>query len=445
MSKTEDFIDTTYDIITKFFTDEYKYPDIIKNYMYKKNIKSKKDVNEFCVMREKIFDIIKKKSTIKVKGNKEFKKKNNNKFYIIKVNSDNNIKLLILYSIFYYLDSIHANKNNYVGLDFEFNKRIIALCQVSFYPLRKHKFIFIYDPKMLNPEQNNILIRSLYISHLNRILHGCDSLDIPYLYDVLFKNDKLKIMLFTKYLFDTRFICEYYKIFIQDLEKKCSIYDALLFFNVIRKKKYEILNRNNDNMGPVQDINWNVMKMSSFHLKYAAYDVLYLHKFFNKMMYTTQKNGENLYEQMLFIPHITRFVFYEKYLVTNLVETSKKMIDPVNNYILVYKNKKITLISLYETIIKEIHIGAMLLKISNLLSINYFKSSLNVIFKRIIYSIAYNNYEIYENKNNLASNNINMDNVYETLEKYEMNKIMLLFDIFHNESKDYISTILSSL
>ena len=441
-------INKSYDLVTTFFST-YNYPDKIKNYTYKLKSKSKSKSNKLNINREKIVKIIKKKSSLCVKGSDEFTDGNYNpkdKIYIIKVNSEQTIKLLIIYSIYYYLDSIHSNKKYYLGMDFEFNRgRTIALCQVGFFPSRIHKYIFMFDPNMLNPEQLTLIIKTLFISNLNRIVHGCDSLDIPYIYGTLLSGNKSHILLFTKTLYDTRFLCEYYKICAQD-DKKCTIYDALLYFNTISNSKYILLNDINDGMGPSQDVNWNISKMSSFHMKYAAYDVLFLHKFFINIYFKAQNMGTHLYEQIQYIPQLTRYIFYEKYNILDIYEQSKILIDPVHNYIVYNKSngKKITLISLYDSIIKNINIGQISMNIVNLLSINYFKSMLSVLFKRIVYSIAYKYFVIYENKKDVAKIKINIDQMYKTIDDYELGKVLLLLDMFYNESKDCLILIMDN-
>ena len=355
-----------------------------------------------------------------------------------------------MYSIFYYLDSIHHNIKYVIGFDFEFNKRLIALCQISFYPMKKNKYIFMYDPKLFDDDNMEIVLNTIYTSHLNRILHGSDALDIPYLYDILFKNDKMKIILFTKYLFDTRFMCEFYKKSVAILDNegkednKCTIYDSLLYFDIINNDKYKELMENDDNMGPSQDRTWNIFKISSYHVKYAAYDVLYLSKFLHGL-FNKAENITNLHECMTFIPVLTRFLYCDKYNITNILETSKKMNDPVNNYIIVSKTQtyKLTLIGLYNLVIKDLEIGLMAFRISIILNINYFKTGLSIMFKRIIYSIAYKYFDIYENKNNKAKLKVSMDDLYKSLNFYEMDKLMIFFDLFYNACKDKIFYIMN--
>ena len=54
-----------------------------------------------------------------------------------------------------------------------------------------------------------------------KILHGGESLDIPYLFDQVLKDKKL-IKSFCKNLFDTKYLCEYGHIE-KGFNGKCSI------------------------------------------------------------------------------------------------------------------------------------------------------------------------------------------------------------------------------
>src|SRR5690606_30561562 len=100
------------------------------------------------------------------------------------------IKLMILYMLFYHYDARSTeNKKLYSGVDFEFNERRIALCQIAFFPRRINKFIWIFDPNSLDTQKTEYLIKYLFTSDwIYKIVHGSDSLDIPYLFQEMFMN-----------------------------------------------------------------------------------------------------------------------------------------------------------------------------------------------------------------------------------------------------------------
>lgn len=384
--------------------------------------------NDLNSMKSTIENYIKKHANVKIQ-NKNYLSKWE-KFFVIKVNDVITTNLLLCYSIFYFIDNICSDKKLFIGLDFEFNRSKIALCQAGFYPNKKHKYIFVFDPNLVNSEQTNIIIRTIFTSNIYRITHGADSLDIPYIFNELFVGDHDKIISFTKTLLDTRFLCEYFKGFINYEDKKCSIYDALLFFDVIKKEKYDDLNKINEIMGPVQDVNWNVNKMSSYHLKYAVYDVLYLKSFVKKVFMIARTRNMELYEQLKLVPIIDRFNCYEKFGILNILKETKDITDPLNNYIVElddWLNAKSTstMIQMFnETIEKNKHI-------LNLLKINNFKKPMTLLFKRIYYSMLTHKYKIFVNKKEQFIKKITHEDILIDMKKMELGKLTTLLEKFY--------------
>ena len=204
--------------------------------------------------------------------------------YIVTIADDIlKIKLFCLYIIVFNLETklrhTVLKKNDsrqkvHVGLDYEFLERKIALMQLNFetYSTKDHKtnsYIWLVNPGEFDDDMTNILLHKLMTYNgIYKILHGSDSLDIPYMYNIMFKNNKDTILKFTSKIFDTRFLCEYFRLSI-DESKKCSIYNALQYFGTISEKKLQDLETTHDLMGPVQDVSWNIHKLSSFHVKYA--------------------------------------------------------------------------------------------------------------------------------------------------------------------------------
>ena len=63
-----------------------------------------------------------------------------------------------------------------------------------------------------------------------KILHGSESLDIPYIFDKVLLNNKHDILLFLRTIIDTRFLC---------FDKKCSLYELLYSTKTINDKQYQ--------------------------------------------------------------------------------------------------------------------------------------------------------------------------------------------------------------
>jgi len=390
---------------------------------------------DILILREKLFILLRHYSDLVI----SFKEK---KFFVKKVTDELSLNLLLSYSMFYYLDAIHSKSKSYIGLDFEFTENKIALCQISFFPKRNFKYIFIYDPKILTDYQQELIIKMVFTSDIIKITHGSDSLDIPYIFEELFRLDSEKILKYTQNLVDTRFLCEYVKVVTNYSDKKCSIYDALLYFKAISKKKYNELMKNNDIMGPIQDVQWEIKKMGKAHLKYVVYDVLYLRKFLSSIFSFVEEKNTVLVRQLELIPPLTRFVFYERYEISDILTISKKMTDDINNYIVesIDKTKKNTMINIYNNVIDKVVIPSIELKVTKLLEINHFKKALSILFKRIIYSIITHRYVVYMNKNDRYTDKITYKEMLKQLMDLKLPELALLLEKFYDTTKVLIIT-----
>ena len=395
------------------------------------------DITWLKVTRELIYYLSRKYTKLVID-------KDEHNYNIIQVDTPLKIQLMLLYMIFFHSDS-RSIKKMYSGVDFEFNERKIALCQIAFFSHRKHRFIWIFNPNECSTMQTKYLIKYFFTSKwIYKIVHGSDSLDIPYLFQDLFMNNHDFIYSFITHVIDTRFLCEYHKNSVQFGDKKCSIYDALLYFGTIDTAKYDELQHINKTIGHIYDIVWDVHNMSSFNLKYAAYDSLYLHDFYFDMLDKANEDTPELYNSYQYIVLITRFIFLEKWEISDLLARIKLRVDPINNYIIRLNNENITLISVFNSVIKDMVIQSpkLTVNISNLLDINYFRSSLMLLFKFIIYSILTNNFKIYRNKGDVYDEKISIDDVFSTLKLIHLDRLRTLVKQFYLESE---STIMKKL
>ena len=191
-------------------------------------IKNENMIFKFCTIYQYIVSyLFTKYSHSTLLENEEIiNPKSNIKYELIISDNEIKIKLFCLVVILHYLESnirvikydITLNKNKpYVGLDYEFNNRIISLMQINFERLSSSSsetvsHLCIVNPGEFDDKSLDILIKYLMRNKcLYKILHGCDSLDLPYMYDVLFRGQKDVIMDFTETIIDTRFLCEYYR------------------------------------------------------------------------------------------------------------------------------------------------------------------------------------------------------------------------------------------
>lgn len=385
------------------------------------------------IMIEKLVNTIcKKESSL----SKKYLDKYN--YYINVASNEYKLKLFILQIMFYHYNSLYRyDKEKYfVGIDFEFNEQKIALCQMSLFFKGKNKYIWIFDPRELSNIQVNYIIKFIYNSNnIYKLVHGSDSLDIPYLFNDFFNNDKNTIHKFVNRMIDTRFLCEYEKIANNCDNKKCSIYDAMLYVGTINDDEYRYLTNITTNMGLVHQITWDVHDMSVYHIEYALYDVFYLEPFLIDIFNFCPE----LDKQLLLVIDNIRFIFLEKWEVETLTKYLKPLVDSSNNYFIKRKNGDIKLIDIYNRMLDNPN---NIINISkNLLKINYFKSSLTMIFKYIVYYFCKINYTVNETNKIIHQNNFDLDIVIHYFNRLNMNNMLKFILDFVHMSKPLIHHI----
>jgi len=294
----------------------------------------------------------------------------NNKQYIIHI-CDNlkNINFMIKWIN----DYITSKKKRFTGIDFEFNrvnnKRQIALCQLNMETENDNTaYIFIFYPPDI---KNNIFLKLLTDTSIVKILHGGESLDIPYLFSEVLINDLDKYN-FCINLFDTRYMCEYYNISNNLSTNRCRIYDLLLQMNVINIKKYNELENNDKLMGNIWEINLAVNKLSTRAVIYCLYDVLYLPSLVESFPKT------EVYLKLL--PEISNYNNF------NRNDSDESKIIKTYNMISKYNTQFYNNIS-YNDIYISVYIWLECHdEFKFLFYINYFKKFYEILIKNIVYS-----------------------------------------------------------
>jgi hypothetical protein len=357
---------------------------------------------------------------------KEEMNTNENKMYNVIVTNDSyNIDKFSCFILVYYIEA-YFGKQLYMGMDFEFNNRQIALFQINFESKKgtnDYSYIFLINPNEYEDKILQFFIRYILGNkYILKILHGSDSLDIPYIYNILLDGNTENIIRFTKSIVDTRFLCEYIKIVENEAitENKCSIYDALKYFNSINDNVFDFLEKNHENMGQPEDISWNIHNISDYQTLYGLYDVLFLKQFIKDIMKRQNNNAICKY----IIPELTRFLYLEKRNVTTVLKNIKISVDTINNYMIKKINKKtnfitvITLNTIYNDIVDHIVINEPKLSIKQLMSVNYFRGQVGLLCKLLIYHYISIKYNIYKNKTEKCENEckIQIDELLEHLQ-----------------------------
>lgn len=287
----------------------------------------------------------------------------------------------------YIIEFIKFKGYKLIGIDFEFNriknKREIALCQINFIKNKKSDIFLFYPPHIKKG-----FFKKLLISDCIKILHGSESLDLPYIFDnIIDENDWDS---FCKNLIDTKHLCEYYNSSNNIINGKCKIYDLLSQMKVISKSKYDELMKNDKLMGNIWEINIDITKDSFIKnkelIKYCVYDVLFLPQLFNNF----PKN--EIYKDI--IPEIGNIVFILRY--TNRLNDLYIDISKYNN------NYKDIYTKTFDKIMKDVFIY-------NLYQINYFKKFIDLLIKNILYNKLDNSIKLinFKFKNNKLIDIIN--------------------------------------
>jgi len=356
--------------------------------------------------------------------------------YILFVGDNDNINKLFILFLFYnsHVVNNESSKKHHCGLDFEFNAGKVALMQLNF-----GKYIWVLDPKNYDKNKIEIINKKLLLNNkIYKVLHGADSLDLPYMFLELFGNDKSKILRFMKRFIDTRFLCEYVRSSKME-EGKCSIYDAMLYFGTITKEKYDELEKINETMGPIQDVMWSIKKLSSFHIKYAFYDVLHLLTFLNDIYKKIIKETPELVRSYYYVLQLIRFVILERKGVTGVLEISKAVVNPMNNYIIKTKSGNVTLINTYNNLMEKFSVNDEsdnkkgVVDFNFIEKLNYVKGTFSFLLKYTLYYICTKKYKVYKNKNEIMTEQVTLDKLYGELEKIKMYKIVKLLKLYENE------------
>jgi len=323
-----------------------------------------------------------------------------NKKYLIKVcENKDKINLMIEY--------LKKNLNNsLIGIDFEFNrskdktKREIALMQISIDNNLNSIIIYLFNPNDLNEENLNILKKFLQSKTNTKIIHGGESLDIPYLFSEIFKTNQEQIE-FCHNLYDTKYLCEYYNIENKLNENKCKIYYLLKQMNVVNNKQFDFLMSNEEKMGPIYNIYIEVKNLKKELILYSAFDVLFLQELYRKF----PKN--EIYQKL--IPEISNvhFILKQVDFFDILTVNYNKF-----NLMFFYENTdRNTLVNIYQKKLKEYEI-----KFKNIIDITYFKKFFLLFIKYEIYKNLIDKHKIYERKNVQATEELL--NFFTIMEKY---------------------------
>lgn len=359
-----------------------------------------------------------------LKGENEFYPGLNSKtYYILKVDSDVNIKHMNNVIKKFNLSSNNITNKHYLGIDFEFNKvsktdREVALMQMNLENDSNNGYIFVLYPPELSKENNQILIDLLTNTKIIKILHGSESLDIPYLFNQLLIT-KENINNFCIGFNDTKYLCDYLQLE-TGIKGKCSIYNLLADNKVITEKKIVELGKIEEKTGPIYLVEIDIHKMSNEIFKYSFYDVIFLPELVKKFL-----SRSLVYTNI--IPNISCLINKYKRNIENEYLILEELIQNMNMYFIYDGYHIILLKDIWETYYWIMNDTNQYLE--KLKEIHYFKKFFEIITKFIVYSNVIKYFKVYKNKRESVSK-INWEKYYNWLLMYPyINKVIKEYEI----------------
>jgi hypothetical protein len=403
----------------------YKFNFI--NFLNKKYDKSKSDSNlvlMFRLVEDNFYKLVKQKSYKNLKYKEEIKNDNSsNEYLIFLTNEKIYLNLFKCYLMIYFINITFNQKKMYLGIDFEFNTKVVALMQINFEQSRKDLFnyslIFLFHPDQLDINWKKFFIKNILCrNNVYKILHGSDSLDIPYVYNNLLSSNTELIIKFNRYFIDTKYLCEYnFYRKNQDLGK-CKIYKLLLNEDVISSKIYDKLLKNEEDMGFIYNINIDVNNLSEALINYTLYDVIFLPKLVTH--FKTEINEFSLINQLV------QLSFLDKKNLINI--SSKNEVNKINSYLIFIKNKKFKLFEIYNIIYNKFL--KRYIVIENILKINYIKSTLILMLKYETYVYIAKKFIIKSKISNKSKYNNEILNI--KFDYYNKGKVIKLIASFRD-------------
>ena len=388
------------------------------------------------------------KFDLELYGKNEFSPKcinaiNNKTYHVLKVN--NKEKEDYMHQKFEeFIKNQHNNikEKHYIGIDFEFNRvskgdRDVALMQINMENDSNIGMIFVLNPLILST--NKLLIKLITNRMMIKILHGAESLDIPYLFNQLLIT-KENIDNFCSNFYDTKFLCDYKNeellqssTFLENKPPRCGIYYLLLSNNIITEKIFNNLEKIEEKTGPIYLIHIDINKLSFDVLRYSLYDVLFLPELIKKFLVL-----DIPYTKI--VPEVSCLINKYKRNIENEFNNLATIINTLNIYYIVDGNQNVLLRDIWELYyytftdsnkyfdkIKEIHYFKYFFEIITkfIVYVNILKYS--KVYKKSNETIYFEKGNIYSGKDSLLMENY--EQYYKWLNNYpELNKIIIQID-----------------
>ena len=351
------------------------------------------------------------------------------------------------------INKISSKYSTYMGIDYEFNTKKVALMQILFEVHKKDKkiklYYIIYPPNLKQKIYDYLKYNIMSNIKILKILHGSESLDMPYLVNEYYEFEIEACVNFFLSMIDTRYLCEY----INNAKSQpniCRIYDLLLNFNVIDKKELELLDKNENEMGPIYKIIIDINKLTPALISYSIHDVVYLTDAFIALRDVIIKMNPKDYYILV---DCIRYCFMEKRFVSNIGDDIS-LINSMNNYFFhinkTNNNTKymIESLNLIKTEQEEFYYRIFMIRAYDIIiadffkifeslkyitSINYLKINILNLLKTVVYVVILQNYKVKMTKTEIINYDLNKnyDIILEGLKILDLNHLLELIEKFY--------------
>jgi len=263
-----------------------------------------------------------------------------------------------------------------LALDFEFNKGTIAMAQLNldYFKIDSQDVILLFDPtdKLITETFKKVVIHQ----NIWLILHGAESLDLPYLTRQLIKKPKDMVKMFQNFV-DTKHLCDY--TLIDKEEGRCKINYLLQQQGIITKEFLDIMLKNEKKMGPIYLVHVDISKLKESLLLYSAYDVIFLPELIRKLIKDIP---------FIQIVRFTQINYMMKYNLLKQFNQTKNIISSINNsYFKKLPQQNNRLIDVIPPLIEM----AQSLELQKIKKIPVFKKIIDLIEKSYLYPIFIKN------------------------------------------------------
>lgn len=144
------------------------------------------------------------------------------------------------------------------------------------------KQYFMFDPKSLHNRVRTLLIQRIVANpSVVKVLHGAESLDIPYICQGLLRNDRGLIVRFFAGFQDTLYGCELLRHGRPGIG--CNLYALLDALNVVSPRALQQLRDNERTLGALWKKRIDVRRLTPELVTYAIHDVVFLETAFQRL------------------------------------------------------------------------------------------------------------------------------------------------------------------